>query len=93
MTVTRCEGCFRHILRCDADLPVTRAQVQLAEVASALQLVEQLVDARERIAVASRGCVQCSVVNDHALTTVGLGNEKHGRAPGRARGPNEAFTQ
>ena len=84
MAVARGERRLGHVLCRHADLPVARAQVDLAEVARALQLVEQLVDARQRIAVALRGGVEGAVVDHHALAAVGLLDQEHGRAPGRA---------
>ena len=93
VTVSRSEGRLRHVLCSDADLPVARAQVEFAEVARPLQLVEQLVDARKRIAVACCRCVERAVVDHHALAAVWLLDEEHGRAPRRARWPNEALRQ
>ena len=55
---------------------VAAAQVDLAEVLRALQPIEQLVDARQRVAVLDGDIVQRAIVDAHAHGTILLLHEQ-----------------
>ena len=81
VTVARGERGLLDALGRHANLPVAGPQVQLGEIARALQPVEQLVDARQRVAISNRLRVERAVVDHHALRPVRLHDEEHRRAP------------
>ena len=83
VTVARAERGLRHVLGRDANLMVAAAQVDLAEVARTLQPIEQLVDARQRVAVLDGDVVQRAVVDAHAHGAILLLHEQDRRTEGR----------
>ena len=66
----------------DANLPVAGAKVNLAETLRAVQAVEQLVDARQRVLVLDRRRVERAVVDAQSQRAVGLAVEQHWSAVG-----------
>jgi hypothetical protein len=83
MTVASPEGCLSDIAWVNADLVVTGAKVNLGEVSSALETVEEFVDARKRVAVLDRDVVESAIVNAHAGGAVLFLDKKNRSTEGR----------
>src|SRR5680860_1022891 len=70
MPIARAESGLRNIFGLDANLVVTAAKIDLAEILSTLQTVKQLIDPRQWITILDRDVVECSIVHTHAHCAV-----------------------
>src|SRR3954451_15861605 len=65
MTVARAKGRLWHIFILNADLVVARAKIEFGKYFGALDSVEDLIYARERVPILDGQFVQYSIVNTH----------------------------
>ena len=84
VAVASAKGCLRHIVGMNAKLMVAAAQVDLAEIASASQSVEQLVYARQRVRILDCDVIERAVVDAEAQAAVLLAREDDVGTPRRS---------
>jgi hypothetical protein len=66
-------------------------EVYLGEIFGSLQLVEEVVDPRERVLILDCNFIQGPVIDTHSHTPILFGNEKDGCSPGRQTGTDVPF--
>jgi len=71
------EGCLGDVIRMHAHLVVPAAKVDLGEEAGTLQLIQELIDHRDRVLVLDGGVVEGSVVDAETPSVVVLADQKH----------------
>jgi len=77
MAIASVEARLLHIICVNANLMIAASQVKLGEVACTMQLIEELIDPRQRIPILNRDAVQSPEVDAHSLTSICLLHEEH----------------
>jgi formyltetrahydrofolate hydrolase len=70
VAISRPKRCFRNVLVLDANLPVSRAKIELCEVVASCKPIEEVIDARKRILVFDCDIVERPIINTHVEATV-----------------------
>src|ERR1044071_1042605 len=93
MSITGSKRRFRHILFSDSQLMVPRPQINLRVEARPLQLVEQIINTRQRISVLNRYLVHLPIIYAHTKAPIFLLNKQNWSSPWRRTGSNETPIQ
>src|ERR1044071_3683411 len=70
MAITSAKSSLRNVGFLNAQLVITRSQINLRVVTRALELVKEIINARERITILDGHFVQLTIIDTHAKTFV-----------------------
>lgn len=91
VTIAGAEGGLVHIVGVNANLMISRPQIEGSEDGGALELIQQLIDTREGVAVLDGDGIEGAVVDTHAKGAIFFAGEEDGGTKWRLGGHDPAF--
>src|ERR1043165_9679636 len=94
MAITSAKSSLLNVGFPDAQLVITRPQINLRIIAGALKLVKEIINARKRVTVLDGHFVQLTVINTHTKAPILLLHKQNISSPrGRARSNETLFQE